>query len=243
MLGNKYFKKGKNKNPIAHKDSIFFIPTTHPYRIPIRYVSLPITLLINTITGTFLETITMPTEEEQKKKERKEKLKAEAEKLGISYKELKEQKKAAKEKRKRNREADVLVDSEHKDDMKRMRTWSHDEKDPEADQNSTKRRRTRSMDAKEEQETAAAQKADMSPAEWRKDQHITIRGHGKYDGKGDDSFPNPFLKFSDAPFNANVLRSFDQAGFTAPTAIQSQVRIIIHSPYNPTNFLIFRNFF
>ena len=64
-------------------------------------------------------------------------------------------------------EADVLVDSEHKDDMKRMRTWSHDEKDPEADQNSTKRRRTRSMDAKEEQETAAAQKADMSPAEWR----------------------------------------------------------------------------
>jgi len=169
----------------------------------------------------------MASDEDQRKKERKEKLKAEAEKLGISYKELKEQKKAEKEKRKRSKEADKLSSSEHKDDMKRMRTWSHDEKDPDAEENSSKRRRTRSMDAKEEKEVVVAQKADMTAAEFRKDQHITVQGHGKYKGLGIESFPEPFLKFSDAPFDAKVLRSFDQAGFTAPTGIQSQVCYVL----------------
>ena len=162
------------------------------------------------------------------KKMRKEKLKAEAEKLGISYKKLKEQRKAEKENKKRTKEAEKLIDPDHKEDMKRMRTWSQDENDPEAKHlNTNKRRRTRSMDAKEEQETQTAQKADMSPAEWRKDQHISIKGHGKYTGKGEETFPDPFLKFTDAPFSPNVLRSFDQAGFTSPTSIQSQVGLCV----------------
>ena len=169
----------------------------------------------------------MADEEAQKKLERKEKLKAEAEKLGISYKELKEQKKAAKEKKKRSKEADKLVDGDHKEDMKRMRTWSNDEKDPE--QAETKRRRTRSMDAKEEEANKVEAKASLTPAEWRKDQHITVKGHGKYNGDDATAFPEPFLKFSDAPFNARVLKSFSDAGFSAPTSIQSQVcKLSVH---------------
>jgi hypothetical protein len=159
--------------------------------------------------------------EEDKKKQRKEKLKEEAEKLGISYKELKEQKKSAKEKKKRSREADGLTNTTQKDDAKRMRTWSHDENDPE--QQDSKKRRTRSMDAKEEEKVKKDSSGSMSPEEWRKDQHITIKGHGKYNGQGAESFPRPFFKFTEAPFSAAILKSFDKEGFTSPTAIQSQV--------------------
>eukprot|EP00979_Chaetoceros_neogracilis_P008028 scaffold1757_cov208-Chaetoceros_neogracile.AAC.1 len=158
--------------------------------------------------------------EEDKKKQRKEKLKEEAEKLGISYKELKEQKKSAKEKKKRSREADGLTNTTQKDDAKRMRTWSHDENDPE--QQDSKKRRTRSMDAKEEEKVKKDSSGSMSPEEWRKDQHITIKGHGKYNGQGAESFPRPFFKFTEAPFSAAILKSFDKEGFTSPTAIQSQ---------------------
>jgi hypothetical protein len=172
---------------------------------------------------------TKMTSEEDKKRERKEKLRLEAEKLGMSYKDLKEQKKAEKERKKRIREADALVNPEHKDDMKRMRNWSHDDKDPEAEQQGreTKRRRTRSMDAKEEEKNKAGvdTSSSLTPEEWRKEHNITVRGHGKYHGEGASAFPAPFLKFTDAPFNSTVLRSFEQAGFTAPTPIQSQVRI------------------
>mmetsp|Transcript_10378 Transcript_10378/g.15937 ORF Transcript_10378/g.15937 Transcript_10378/m.15937 type:complete len:598 (+) Transcript_10378:113-1906(+) len=166
-------------------------------------------------------------EESKERKAKKEKRKAEAAKLGISTKELKE-----REKKKKKREADSLDTSEHQQDMKRMRTWSHDDKDKKTTtkggggddgddntENEAKRRRTRSMDAKEEKEAATS--TDMSPAEWRKDQHITIRGHGKYSAR-DTEFPDPFFKFTDAPFAPNILRTFDQAGFTAPTCIQSQ---------------------
>jgi len=158
--------------------------------------------------------------DDEKKRDRKDKLKAEAETLGITYKELKEQKKAAKDK-KRSREADALVGTDHKEDMKRMRTWSSDEKDPETQD--TKRRRTRSMDAKEEEELTSKAEASLSPAEWRKEHSIAIQGHGKYQGQDASSFPDPFLKFSDAPFNAAILKSFEDAGFKAPTSIQSQV--------------------
>jgi len=153
--------------------------------------------------------------EEDKKKQRKEKLKEEAEKLGISYKELKEQKKSAKEKKKRSREADGLTNTTQKDDAKRMRTWSHDENDPE--QQDSKKRRTRSMDAKEEEKVKKDSSGSMSPEEWRKDQHITIKGHGKYNGQGAESFPRPFFKFTEAPFSAAILKSFDKEGFTSPT--------------------------
>lgn len=159
--------------------------------------------------------------DEDKKKERKEKIKQEAEELGITYKELKEQKKAAKE-NKKSRESDKLVNPDHKDDMKRMRTWSHDEKeDPEVA--ATKRRRTRSMDAKEEKEAVVGTKSIMTPEEWRKDLSLTIKGHGKYNGHAAKDFPDPFFKFTDSPFSPAILKSFDQAGFTAPTSIQAQV--------------------
>jgi ATP-dependent helicase YprA (DUF1998 family) len=154
------------------------------------------------------------------KQERKDKLKAEAEKLGISYKELKAQKKEAKEK-KRSREADKLENDEHKQEMKRMRSWSKDEKDPTSNGGDEKRRRTRSMDAKEF-DKAAAPEETQNVGEWRKEQGITIKGHGKYSGVDPSSLPQPFLKFTDAPFNQAVQRSFVQAGFDKPTAIQSQ---------------------
>lgn len=155
-------------------------------------------------------------EESLKKKERKEKLYVEAEKLGISYKELKAQKKEAKA-QKRSREADKLDTSEHKQDVKRMRAWSHDEKDDDGD---FKKRRTRSVDTKEEEE--AKNTSDMTPEEWRKDAAITIRGQGKYSGMSASEFPKPFMKFSEAPFSQAVLRTFDQLGYKLPTAIQAQ---------------------
>lgn len=157
-------------------------------------------------------------EADAKKAARKEKLKQEAEKLGIPYKELKEQKKAAKEKKRNHREADNLETSEHKQDMKRMRSWSKDEKDPTSAEGDAKRRRTRSMDAKESE----ASQDTLSPSEWRKSENITIKGHGKHMGIKADETPAPFLKFTDAPFNQTVQRCFSQAGFTKPTAIQSQ---------------------
>lgn len=155
--------------------------------------------------------------DESSKQARKDKLKAEAEKLGVSYKELKEQKKAAKEK-KRTREVDRLENDEHKQEMKRMRTWSKDGKELEASQGDEKRRRrTRSMDSKEENS-----KEGQSPTEWRKEQNITVKGHGKYSSLDSDTLPKPFFKFTDAPFNQTVQRLFKEAGFEKPTAIQSQ---------------------
>lgn len=167
------------------------------------------------------------TEDEQKKKERKEKLKAEAEKLGISYKELKEQKKDAKAQKKRSREADSLDTSGHISDLKRMRSWSKDGNDKtsssrDAEAPESKRRRTRSMDVKDEDKALLDAKTDLTPAEWRKENSITIKGHGKYRGKNAEDFPEPFLKFTDAPFSQPILRSFEEAGFKAPTCIQSQ---------------------
>ena len=159
------------------------------------------------------------TDDDNVKQARKEKLKMEAEKLGISYKELKAQKKASKEK-KNSREVDKLETSEHKQDMKRMRSWSKDEKDPTTNGGDEKRRRTRSMDAKDEKQNTTP--SGLTPAEWRKEENITIKGHGKYQGIDVTALPQPFLKFTDAPFNQVVQKSFVNAGFEKPTAIQSQ---------------------
>mmetsp|Transcript_3809 Transcript_3809/g.4666 ORF Transcript_3809/g.4666 Transcript_3809/m.4666 type:complete len:599 (-) Transcript_3809:82-1878(-) len=158
---------------------------------------------------------------ESEKQARKDKLKAEAEKMGVSYKDLKAQKKAAKEssnKRKTSSEVDKLESDDHKQDMKRMRSWSKDADDPTESQGDEKRRRTRSMDAKEEDSSADP----VSAAEWRKEQSITVKGHGKYREVDASSLPQPYLKFTDAPFNQAVQRTFTQAGFERPTAIQSQ---------------------
>ena len=164
---------------------------------------------------------TLSPEDQGKKDAKKEKLKAEALKLGVPYKELKAQKKADKEK-KRKRETESLQDPEHTSDMKRMRSWSKDQSDPTnkvQESNDEKRRRTRSMDSKDE-ETA---KTQLSPSEWRKQEHITIKGHGKYQGQSESDFPEPFLKFSDAPFVPATQKIFSELKFPAPTAIQSQV--------------------
>lgn len=168
-------------------------------------------------------------DEKEKKQKRKEELRAEAKKLGITYEELKAQKKEAKEKKKekRGREAKSLEDSNsnHAGEMKRMRSWSKDlDENKKEDDASSKRRRTRSMDAKEEEDAKKSTTFSdtISIPEWRKQNMITIRGHGKYQGQDVESFQKPFLKFEEAPFVPAVQSVFKQLGFTAPTAIQSQ---------------------
>lgn len=149
------------------------------------------------------------------KKARKAALKAEADKLGISYDELKKQKKQSK----KREAAQLTPDPIHQTEMKRMRTWSKDF-DDEDDPTLSKKRRTRSMDAKDdatEEETTAP---TLSPEEWRREHGIKVQGHGaNRNTTGED----PFLKFTDAPFGPAIQRMFQQVGFDAPTHIQSQV--------------------
>lgn len=140
------------------------------------------------------------------RKAKKAAMKSEAEKLGISYAELKAQKKKDGKKR----EASSLVPEEHTRDMKRMRTWSKDL----TEQDSAKRR-TRSMDAAEEKKNELS----VSPDQWRTQNSITVKGHGASSGK---DAPAPYLQFEDAPFSPAVLKTLKQAGFAAPTSIQSQ---------------------
>lgn len=154
------------------------------------------------------------------KKARKDALKKEAKAMGITYDELKAQK---KQKKSRKREADNLETDEHKTERKRMRSWSKDlsKPDKEPSETETKRRRTRSMDAAEEKEEKEKQDDATSPEEWRKENSITVKGHGKH--ASDTEFPVPFYNFKDTPFNGVVLKSFETAGFEKPTLIQSQV--------------------
>eukprot|EP00548_Thalassiothrix_antarctica_P005531 CAMPEP_0194132532 /NCGR_PEP_ID=MMETSP0152-20130528/2976_1 /TAXON_ID=1049557 /ORGANISM="Thalassiothrix antarctica, Strain L6-D1" /LENGTH=587 /DNA_ID=CAMNT_0038827621 /DNA_START=249 /DNA_END=2013 /DNA_ORIENTATION=+ len=146
------------------------------------------------------------------KKRRKAEIKAKAEELGIPYKELRAKQKADTKKRSRESENGSNGHSSSNGDiMKRLRSHSKDENDPMAN-----RRRTRSMD-----ETSSS--SSPSADEWRKENTITVRGHGKYkDVKPNEFIPDPFLKFTDAPFNQAVQRSFKEAGFDKPTSIQSQ---------------------
>lgn len=159
----------------------------------------------------------------EKKQARKEALKMEAAKLGVSYKELKEEKKLKKEQKKRGtRETEALKNSGQKVEMKRMRSWSKDFDPTEPTENGSKKRRTRSMDAKEELETNDSSSKSLSPDEWRKKCSITIQGHGKFRGQSANSFPDPLLTFKDVPFVDAVHRTFKDLGFNAPTEIQSQ---------------------
>jgi hypothetical protein len=147
------------------------------------------------------------------KKARKAALKAEADKLGISYEEHKKSlKKSVK------REASSLETREHKEEMKRMRTWSKDLGTEE--ETSAKRRRTRSMDANEEKKVELEQSSD----DWRAEHSITVRGHGAAQGK--DVTP-PFRQFNDAPFGDAIQRAIKTAGYATPTHIQSQVIVIL----------------
>ena len=146
------------------------------------------------------------------KDSRKARLKDEAKELGISYEEMKK-----RDKKRHKREAELLETEEHKQEAKRLRTWSRDEADG-SNEASEKRRRTRSMDTAEEKKVLLDE-SDLSPEEWRKSHSITIQGHG---ANRSPSVPAPYMSFQDAPFNDAVQRTFKQAGFDKPTPIQAQ---------------------
>jgi ATP-dependent RNA helicase DDX5/DBP2 len=110
-----------------------------------------------------------------------------------------------------------LDSAEHQDEIKRMRAYSKDySKD---DDESARRRRTRSMDTAEENEAITQDEKKLSPDEWRKEHQLTLRGHGE---NRDMKFPNPYIEFQDAPFSPRIMTSFSRAGFARPSAIQAQ---------------------
>lgn len=152
------------------------------------------------------------------KKERKAALKKEAEKQGISYDEMKKKYKESSGKRKKT-EAESLESDEHKKDIKRIRSYSKDFDEDKTEQ-SSKRRRTRSMDEKEEAEAKTKAEKSLTPEEWRKEQTITLKGHGQHSGL--TTFANPYIEFSDAPFSTRIQNILTGAGFARPTAIQAQ---------------------
>ena len=170
-------------------------------------------------------------DDKAKKAAKKAKLKEEAEQLGISYEELKAQKKEKKSKRKREAEKLEKDNAEYEggqgreSEMKRMRSYSKDYVEPEP--NEAKRRRTRSMDKADENSKIVQEEKAQSPEEWRKTHNITIRGYG---AKANDTFPDPFIEFNDAPFNPTIQKTLKSAGFAMPTFIQSQVSL--HDIFN-----------
>ena len=147
-------------------------------------------------------------EKKEDKAAKKAAMKKEAEALGITYDELKK-----RHKRKR-REAETLDSEEHKGEMKRLRSYSK-----EFDENDAKRRRTRSMDATEENEATTKAEKKLSPEEWRKEHTLTVLGHG---ANRDIKVPNPYIEFNDAPFSPKIQTSLTRAGFARPSIIQAQ---------------------
>jgi len=171
-------------------------------------------------------------DDKAKKAAKKAKLKEEAAKLGIPYEELKAQKKEKKNKRKREAEKLEKDNAEYEGgegrnfEKKRMRTYSKDftvEHEPEG--NEAKRRRTRSMDKAEESAKIASEEKAQSPDEWRKTHSITIKNYGS---NVQHPTPDPFIEFSDAPFNPTIQKTLKSAGFARPTLIQSQVSSRLH---------------
>ena len=165
--------------------------------------------------------IDIKTFEGMDKKERKAALKKEAEKQGISYDEMKKKFKEGSSKRKKTTEAESLQSDEHKKDIKRMRSYSKDfDEEKKDDERDSKRRRTRSMDEAEEAKEKTKADKTLTPEEWRKEQTITLKGHGQ--NSGAVSFAAPYIEFSDAPFSSRIQKILTGAGFARPTAIQSQ---------------------
>lgn len=142
------------------------------------------------------------------KDNQREQDKNEAEKRGVPYKQVRSER--------RKREADGLQDSEHGREVKRLRAYSHDD-----DENNSNKRRTRSDDIQEEKQLQILSEKTLTVDEWRKSHSITIRGHGRPEQRTND-FPDPFRTFAETPFNERIQKGFAQAGFTAPTPIQSQ---------------------
>jgi len=155
------------------------------------------------------------------KKERKAALKKEAEKQGISYEEMKKKYKEDTNAKRKKTEAEKLDSEEHQNDIKRMRSYSKDFGDEKKDDEpNAKRRRTRSMDEAEEKKAKAEAEKNLTPDEWRKEQTITLRGHGKY--TTEKAFAAPYIEFSDAPFSDRIQRTIKAAGFERPSSIQAQ---------------------
>ena len=158
------------------------------------------------------------------KRERKAALKKEAEKQGISYDEMKKKYKEITSgggKRKKASEAETLTSDEQKNDMKRMRAYSKDfDGEKNGNEQSSKRRRTRSMDEREDAEAKTKAAKSLTPEEWRKEHTISLRGHGQHSGL--TTFANPYIEFSDAPFSSRIQNTLLGAGFARPTSIQAQ---------------------
>jgi ATP-dependent RNA helicase DDX5/DBP2 len=110
----------------------------------------------------------------------------------------------------KKREAARLDTAEHSLDMKRMRTWSHD-----LGEDGDGKRRTRAVDVEEEKKLEIS----VSPEYWRLEHNITVQGHG---ATRNQEVPAPYLHFTEAPFSHSIQQTIKQAGFSAPTAIQSQ---------------------
>jgi ATP-dependent RNA helicase DDX5/DBP2 len=196
----------------------------------------------DTLSITFA-TMSAIEDEKAKKAAKKAKLRAEAEKLGVSYEVLKAQK---KDNKKRKGEADKLTDdndehdggTDRRQEQKRMRTWSGENFDTVqkhggdngakngASQPPAKRLRTRSMDKAEENAKIVEVEKSQSAEEWRQLHDITVRGYGK--NSSEKKFADPFIDFSDAPFNPTIQNTLKAAGFDRPTFIQSQVRQPVH---------------
>mmetsp|Transcript_17995 Transcript_17995/g.44453 ORF Transcript_17995/g.44453 Transcript_17995/m.44453 type:complete len:587 (+) Transcript_17995:244-2004(+) len=147
-------------------------------------------------------------DKKEEKTAKKAAMKKEAEALGITYEELKK-----RHKRKR-REAETLDSEEHKGEMKRLRSYSKD-----FDENDAKKRRTRSMDAAEEEEATTKAEKTLTPEEWRKEHTLTVLGHG---ANRDIKVPSPYIEFKDAPFSPSIQTSLTRAGFARPSIIQAQ---------------------
>jgi ATP-dependent RNA helicase DDX5/DBP2 len=112
----------------------------------------------------------------------------------------------------RRKERDELDNSEHRREVKRMRTYS----DAEAAAEEAANRRTRAMDKAEAEKVVG----ELSPEEWRKEHSITIRRHGP--ARNTKEFPAPFQSFTDAPFHDRLQTALTRAGFAKPTPIQAQ---------------------
>jgi len=155
------------------------------------------------------------------KKERKAALKKEAEKQGISYDEMKKKYKESSVKRKKTTEAESLQSDEHKKDIKRMRSYSKDlDEEKKADERNSKRRRTRSMDESDDVKAKTKAEKSLTTEEWRKEQTISLRGHGQSSSL--TTFAAPYIEFSDAPFSSRIQKTLLAAGFARPTSIQAQ---------------------
>jgi ATP-dependent RNA helicase DDX5/DBP2 len=152
--------------------------------------------------------MTVPMIDKSKQKELDEQ---EAIRKGVSYKEIRSER---RRKEKTSRRADDN-DDEHAREVKRLRTYSHDDNEGSIP---SQRPRTRSIDVQKEQAAQITECTALTVDAWRQEHSITIRSHGSQQQK----IPDPFRTFPETPFAPAVLQLFQKAGFVTPTAIQAQ---------------------